>query len=124
VFYYGVPCIDVASFSSGTCTCTVFFIETHSALWFCAHAAKNCAALFRLDLHVVYAEAWDQRHVVCDTLSRHNAGRGGHSGTCRWYAINAYRNIAWHYVRTRYVLLLDVDFIVTPGLDDNFDSMV
>lgn len=91
---------------------------------FCAHAAKNCAALFRLDLHVVYAEAWDQRHVVCDTLSRHNAGRGGHSGACRWYAINAYRNIAWHYVRTRYVLLLDVDFIVTPGLDDNFDSMV
>jgi len=41
---------------------------------------EACAPLFRLDMHLVFADAADQRHVVCDTTSYRNSDGVG----CRW----------------------------------------
>ena len=70
----------------------------------CDQVRSRCA---HLDLHLVYLPRWKQAktHVVCDC----NTAAPCTPTDCNYYPINILRNIAWNYVTTPWVFVLDIE---------------
>jgi hypothetical protein len=61
-----------------------------------------------VDVHIVYVDTVDQSNAWCVDVY---GGTGITPDACLYYPIQQLRNIAMSYVRTKYVLSIDVDFI-------------
>jgi hypothetical protein len=61
-----------------------------------------------VDVHIVYVDTVDQSNAWCVDVW---GGTGVTPDACLYYPIQQLRNIAMSYVRTQYLLSIDVDFI-------------